>query len=101
MTMELFKKTQSSLRGGQWDVWLYTIDQQDLAGCAVCEFILFLRIPMSLFLKCCQYFLLLFVCQTILGACTGEYCVYREFSLLEKLFGQLFWKNNYSVQYRY
>lgn len=47
---------------------------------------------MCLFFKCHQYFLLLFVCQPILVACTGEYCVYRHVSLLEKLFGLLFGK---------
>ena len=51
---------------------------------------------MCLFLKCHQYFLLLFICPTIPVACTGEYCVYREFSLLQNLFGLPFWKNNYT-----
>lgn len=51
---------------------------------------------MCLFLNFHQYFLLLFICQTILVACTGEYCVYREFCILEKLFGLLFRKNNYT-----
>lgn len=51
---------------------------------------------MCLFFECRQYFLLIFICPTILVTCTAECCVYREFSLLEKLFGLLFWKNNYT-----
>lgn len=58
----------------------------------------FWRRTMFLFLKCHQYFLLLFVCPTILlDTCTGQCCVCRQFSILEKLFGLLFWKNNYTV----
>lgn len=76
-------------------------DQQDLTGCVVCKYIIFQGETMCLFFKCHQYFLLLFICPTILVVCTGEYCVYKDFSLLEKLFGLLFWKNNYSVQYGY
>ena len=51
---------------------------------------------MCLFFECHQYFLLIFVCPTTLVTCTAEYCGYREFSLLEKLSGLLFWKNNYT-----
>lgn len=51
---------------------------------------------MCLFLKCHQYDLLPFVCPTIPAAWTGEYCVYRQFSLLGKSFGLLLWKSNYA-----
>ena len=57
---------------------------------------------MCLFLKCHQYFLLFFICPTIPIACTEEDYVYREFSLIEKLFGLTFGKIiTQSVQYRY